>query len=131
MVRTQLIIALSCGLITSNAAFGQKKPLSGFRIACPIVGPKLIKMVRPTYPELAKQAHIEGKVSLRCIIGVDGSVEKIEVEAGHELLVPAAMEAVSQWKYEPLVLRGKAVETQTRVDILFQLLKGQNKAESD
>jgi periplasmic protein TonB len=87
-------------------------------------------MVRLTYPELAKQANIEGKVSLRCIIGVDGSVEEIEVEAGHELLVPAATEAVSQWMYKPLVLGGKAVETQTRVDIIFQLPKEQKKAES-
>ena len=130
MVRPKLIIVLYCGLLACFASFGQKKPQSGFRIACPIVGPKLTKIVKPTYPELAKQAHIEGKVSLKCFIGLDGSVEKIEVEKGHELLVPAATEAVSQWKYEPLVLGGKAVDRLTTVDIIFQLPKEQKKSDS-
>jgi periplasmic protein TonB len=67
---------------------------------------------------------------LRCIIGLDGSAEKIEVEEGHELLVPAATEALSQWMYKSLVLGGKAVESQTRVAIIFQLLQEQKRAES-
>ena len=62
-------------------------------------------------------------MSLRSLIGLDGSVEKIEIEKGHELLVPAATKAVSQWKYEPLLLNGKPVQTQTTVNIIFQLAK--------
>jgi TonB family protein len=78
-------------------------------------------MVRPIYPEEAKQRHIQGTVLLNCLIGLDGSVEKIEVQKGHELLVPAAIKAVSQWKYKPLLLNGKAVRTDTTVEIIFQL----------
>lgn len=74
---------------------------------------------------LARQAKVEGKVSLRCIIGTDGSVEKIEVKKGPPLLVAAATKAVSQWKYKPLVLNGKAVEVETVVDVIFQLPKPQ------
>jgi len=89
---------------------------------------KLIKIVRPIYPAEAKRARIEGTVSLKCLIGLDGSVEKIEVEKGHELLTPAATKAVSQWKYKPLKLNGKAVQTETTVNIIFQLPKEQKKA---
>lgn len=87
-------------------------------------------MVQPTYPPLAKQTHISGKVSLRCIIGRDGSVKEIQVKKGHPLLIQAATEAVSQWKYKPLLLNGKAVETDTIVVIDFQLLEEKKQPDS-
>lgn len=62
-------------------------------------------------------------MSLKCLIGLDGSIDKIEVEKGHELLAPAAIKAVSQWKYEPLLLNGKGVQTETTVNVIFQLPK--------
>ncbi len=87
-------------------------------------------MVRSIYPELARQAHVEGTVSLKCLVGLDGSVENIEVKKGHALLIHAATEAVSQWKYKPLLLNGKAVETDTIVNIIFQLPKEQKKTDA-
>jgi len=130
MVRTKLIISLFCGLAATSAPFAQKKPESGVGIVCPrIFHLKLIKMVRPTFPDSAKQAHIERTVLLMCLIGVDGSVEKIEVVNGHVLLAQAAIEAVSQWKYEPLKLNEMAVPTDTSVRIIFQLPKEKKKAD--
>jgi len=90
---------------------------------------KLVKMVRPAYPESAKQAHIEGVVLLMCLIGADGSVKKLDVVKGHELLVPAAIEAVSQWKYEPVKINGKAVEADTSVRIIFEFPKVKKKVD--
>ncbi len=87
-------------------------------------------MVRPIYPELARQAHVEGTVSLNCFIGLDGSVEKIDVKTGPALLVQAAITAVSQWRYKPLLLNGKAVEMQTIVNIRFQLPKEEKKIDA-
>ena len=123
IVRTSLTIPVIWWLLVCPCVFGQKKSDSGVRISCPPVRQKLIKIVRPTYPEEAKQARIEGTVSLKCLIGLDGSIEKIEVEKGHELLAPAATKAVSQWKYKPLLLNGKAVQTETTVNVIFQLPK--------
>jgi TonB family protein len=93
------------------------------RIRCAPVRRKLIKIVRPTYPEEARRSRIEGTVSLTCVIGFDGSIETIEVEKGHELLVLAATRAISQWKYKPLLLNGTPVKTETTVNIIFQLPK--------
>jgi periplasmic protein TonB len=50
-------------------------------------------------------------------------VEKIEVKKGHPLLIQAAMDAVSQWKFRPVLLKGKPVEIETTVNIDFQLPK--------
>jgi protein TonB len=40
------------------------------------------------------------------------------------LLVPAAMDAVKQWKYKPYLLQGTPVEVETLVQINFMLSGG-------
>jgi len=55
-------------------------------------------------------------VLLQAIITENGEVRDPKVKGGHPLLVPAAMEAVSQWRYRPFLLNGKPI--QNRVDIL-------------
>ncbi|MGB2675979.1 MAG: energy transducer TonB [Candidatus Acidiferrum sp.] len=115
--------------LVSLGLFAQKKSESGVGIHCPRTAThtKLIKMVKPTYPEPAKKARIEGKVLLRCLIGLDGSAERIEVVTGHELLAQAAKEAVLQWKYEPPKLNVKPVQTDFVVEIIFELFKEMKK----
>jgi TonB family protein len=65
------------------------------------LGPAPISTVEPEYPPLARQARISGVVHLSVTVGKDGNPEKIDVQGGHPLLVPAAMEAVRRWKWEP------------------------------
>ena len=130
VVRNTFIVALFCGATVSLSASGQQKHDDGVRLYCKLLHSHAIKIVRPIYPELARQAHIEGRVSLACIIGRDGLVKKIEVKEGHPLLIQAATEAVSQWKFKPLVLNGQAVEMETAVNIDFQLPKEKKKVDS-
>ncbi len=82
---------------------------------------KLRKRVMPVYPPLARQARIQGTVRLNAIIGIDGKVKNLTVVSGHPLLVPAAIEAVSQWEYEPTLLNGEPVEVVTIIDVNFTL----------
>ena len=79
--------------------------------------------MRPKYPKEAKQAGIEGRVSLHCIIGSDGSVLEMEVIRGEEPFVQAAKTAVAKWKYQPVMLNGVAVESETTVDVIFEIPK--------
>jgi protein TonB len=131
VVRAQLVAALLCGGIISLAASAQQKHNDGVRISCPLLlHSHPIKIVRPTYPELARQTHIQGRVSLKCLVGLDGLVEKIEVKKGHPLLIQSAMDAVSQWKFKPPLLNGKRVEMETTVSIDFQLPKEQQNTSS-
>ncbi len=83
----------------------------------------LITKVNPVYPPLAKQAGIQGTVTLATVIGRDGSVENIEVMSGHPLLVPAALDAVKQWVYKPTLLNERPVEVITQIDVNFTLMQ--------
>ena len=77
--------------------------------------------VQPVYPEGARQQGIEGTVRLRAVIGIDGTVTKLDVISGHPLLVQVALEAVRQWTYQPMLFDGKPVEVDTVIDVIFQL----------
>jgi len=119
----KLISVLLCAVAISLSAFAQESTRPNVRISCPLLNPHPVKIVRPTYPELARQTHVEGRVSLNCLVGTDGLVAKIKVTKGHPLLIQAATDAVSKWRFKPLVLNGKAVEVETIVNIDFQLPK--------
>ena len=66
-----------------------------------IVEQHLVHRVRPVYPRLAREMRIEGSVELAVWISPDGGVKEIRLIRGHPLLVKAAMDAVSQWRYRP------------------------------
>jgi protein TonB len=82
---------------------------------------KLMRQVNPAYPPLAVQAHISGTVRLAAIIGRDGAIQNLRVVSGHPLLTTAAVEAVKQWRYQPTLLNGEAVEVITQIDVNFTL----------
>jgi TonB family protein len=128
VVRSRFITVLFCAVMVSLATSGQQTPDDGVRIHCKLLHSHPIKIVRPTYPELARQTHIEGRVTLICLIGTDGL--KIEAKKGHPLLIQAAMQGVSQWRFRPLVLNGKAVQMETTVNVDFQLPKDQKNTDS-
>jgi len=94
------------------------KPL--FRTSTILEG-MLIHKVQPSYPPLARGAHIQGPVELAAIISREGRIEHLQLISGHPLLVPAAIDAVSQWRYRPYVLNGEAIEVETRITVNFIL----------
>jgi TonB family protein len=80
-----------------------------------------VKEVKPVYPDIARQAGIEGIVSMRVVINKDGAVEKVEVLSGEQALRQAAETAVRQWRYRPLIMDGNAVPVVTIVNMKFQI----------
>jgi len=83
--------------------------------------PKLIKKVEPIYPELARNAHVSGDVSLQISIDEKGDVSEISVVQGHPLLADAAINAVKQWKYSPALMNGKPVLVNVVATVTFKL----------
>jgi TonB family protein len=81
----------------------------------------LISQPPAVYPPLAKQARIQGVVKLSATIAKDGTIQHLEVISGHPLLIPAALDAVRQWVYEPTLLNGQPVEVVTEIDVNFTL----------
>jgi len=84
----------------------------------------LLTQVSPAYPPLARQARIQGTVVVRAVISKDGSIESLTLVSGHPMLVPAAMDAVKQWKYKPYFLKGEPVEVETTINVNFTLAGG-------
>ena len=84
----------------------------------------LIHRVQPEYPALAKMARVQGAVVLHAIISKQGTIEGLEVISGPPALVPAAVEAVRQWRYRPYYLDDEPVEVDTQVTVNFVLAGG-------
>lgn len=81
----------------------------------------LLTRVEPIYPEEAKQQGIEGAVKVHAIFTKEGTVQSLIEVSGPPPLVPAAMNAVRQWRYSQTVLGGQAMETEEDVTVLFRL----------
>ncbi|MBL0157113.1 MAG: TonB family protein [Bryobacterales bacterium] len=84
---------------------------------------RLISQVAPVYPQDAKLAGIQGTVRFSVVIGTSGAVQKIDLVSGPIQLVPAAQEAVRQWKYHPTLLNGQPVEVRTIIDVNFAIMR--------
>lgn len=91
-----------------------------FRTSSMLEG-SLIRKVQPVYPPLARSARVQGAVTLAAVIGKDGTMENLKLISGHPMLVPAALEAVSQWRYRPYILNSEPIEVETRITVNFIL----------
>ncbi|HXW56864.1 MAG TPA: TonB family protein [Candidatus Cybelea sp.] len=83
--------------------------------------PQLISNPMPAYPDLAKQAHVEGDVVIETEIDKTGSVAGMRVLSGPIALRSAALDALRRWKYKPSQLDGQPVAVQMLVTIKFRL----------
>jgi protein TonB len=81
----------------------------------------LVHKVLPVYPPLARSARIQGQVLLQALISKQGVIENLKVISGHPMLVPAAKDAVRQWRYRPYVLNNEPVEVETQITVNFTL----------
>lgn len=91
------------------------------RVGGNITAARVRYRVAPAFPDEARRQGIDGTVRLHAIIGIDGRIAKLEVISGHPLLVPAALEAVRQWIYQPTLVETKPVEVDTTIDVIFHL----------
>jgi len=85
-------------------------------------------VVESAYPLLAGQMSVQGSVLMQALIAANGVVEDLRVLSGPTILVPAAREAVRQWKFKPYLENGKPVETQARVTVNFTIKVSNNTA---
>ena len=94
------------------------------RIGGNVQAAKIITKVQPTYPESAKAAGAQGTVLLYAVVGMDGKLLQLQVlnSQVNPDLARAAVEAVSQWRYQPTLLNGEPVEIDTTIQVKFTLL---------
>jgi len=62
---------------------------------------KVSARVAPAYPDLARKMRLQGVVKVEAIVKPNGTVKSTRVLGGNPVLVDAATDAVSKWKFEP------------------------------
>ncbi|HMA55023.1 MAG TPA: energy transducer TonB, partial [Acidobacteriota bacterium] len=90
-------------------------------VSAKVMPPKLIKQVDPVYPETAGKAGVEGAVILEGTTDTYGRVASVKVLRSIPLLDQAAVDALKQWVYEPMVIDGKPRSVTFTVTMQFKL----------
>jgi len=95
---------------------------SPLRLEGQYMPPKLIRKVKPVYSLIARKARVEGVVVLEATTDEQGRVKNVKVLRSIPLLDQAAVEAVRQWIYKPMIINGKSRAVIFKVKVNFVLL---------
>jgi hypothetical protein len=79
----------------------------------------LTQRVEPVIPADQLPSGPVSPVVLQAHISKDGAVTDVKLTHGEAQLAPYAMRAVREWKYQPYVQNGQAVEVQTQITVTF------------
>ncbi len=83
--------------------------------------PSVIRRVMPEYPDSARQALIEGRVTVRALLDVEGKVQRIDRIEGPREFHRAATTAVRQWEFTPAVQNDRTVKVWINLPFVFEL----------
>jgi protein TonB len=79
------------------------------------------KKVAPVYPPMARNMRVGGVVRIDVVVDEQGSVLSANAVQGPEMLKRAAMEAVKQWKFRPVMIGGQATKASGFINFNFSL----------
>lgn len=101
----------------------EKPKPTRIRIGGNVEAAKVLTKVQPVYPASAKEKGAQGTVVLHAVVGMDGKPLSLQVLNSQidPDLARAAVEAVSQWRYQPTLLNGDPVEIDTTITVNFTL----------
>jgi len=91
------------------------------RIGGALQAPELLRQVEPEYPLLARQARLKGIVIVEAHVDPQGRVASVRSLRGSPLLTDAAVKAVREWVYKPLLLNGIPTPFIVTVTVTFNL----------
>jgi TonB family protein len=81
----------------------------------------VLKSVQPVYPSKAEGKKLEGWVDMEFTVSEAGKVKDVAVRAASPagIFEDAAVKAVSQWRYQPVLRDAKPVPVRTQLRIRF------------
>jgi TonB family protein len=86
--------------------------------------PSVVYKSEPSYTEEARQAGREGTVMVSLVVGEDGVPRNLYVVRPLGFgLDDKAIEAVAQWRFQPVLLNGQAVSVPMTIGVDFRLPK--------
>lgn len=83
--------------------------------------PVMISMPSPIYPDMARQAEVQGTVMIRALVGKDGKVHDAFVVNGIPMLNTAALEAANRAIFKPALQQHKPVAVWVQIPMRFVL----------
>ncbi len=83
--------------------------------------PEAITKVPPVYPDIAREANVDGTVVVQALVGKDGHVKDTRVVKSVQMLDDAAIAAVKQWVFKPALSNNKPVAVWVAVPVKFSL----------
>ncbi len=83
---------------------------------------RIVYRVMPEYPELARQAGVQGTVVLDTVVSAEGAVTQTKFVSGPDALSRAAMDAVRWWRFQPYSVNGAPATVETTVAVNFRLV---------
>lgn len=97
------------------------KVVQAIRIGPGIAKGMVVRRAQPTYPPAAKEARIQGTITLETMISEQGDVESLRASNGPFALVEAAYDAVRQWKFKPYLQNREPVDVVADIEVVFNL----------
>jgi TonB family protein len=76
------------------------------------IPPQVVHLESPTYPEVARQARIQGSVRARIRVSAAGTVIGMEIDGGHQLLKEEVERNVAKWTFR--------VENESTVEVIYE-----------
>ena len=96
-------------------------PAAPVRVGGSIKQPTKTKNVPPVYPAVAQTARVQGVVILEATISPTGHIAEARVLRSIPLLDQAALDAVKQWEFTPVLTNGVATPYTMTLTIQFSL----------
>jgi len=90
-----------------------------YHVGGDLAGPR--RFGNPTYPPDANAAGISGAVQLEISLNEQGIITDARIVRSVPLLDDAALKAVREWRYDPVVVNGKPVPARMIVTVNFSL----------
>jgi len=86
------------------------KPREQIRVSSSVINSKVISKPTPPYPMLAKQARVQGQVTVEILIDEQGRVVAAQATNGHPLLRMAAQQSAFHARFSPTTVSGHPVK---------------------
>lgn len=83
--------------------------------------PEAVTRIAPVYPDMAREANVDGTVMVQALVGKDGKVRDVRVVKSIPMLDDAAKAAVRQWVFKPALSNNKPVAVWVGVPVKFSL----------